>query len=177
MKINSSKTGLLLPGGYDYTEVQSFRRDLPLLIKRIKVEKDWQKGEISARTLLKNPDKRIVLTALHEGSEIESYQANNSIILQILGGKLRFQSAKGTAILEKGQSLVFFENVNYKLIALEETVFLLTVFTNKMKHTVNDVAFCIYNTVEMSRIRRSQKEFIQRSTFEILKSVKTSQAD
>jgi hypothetical protein len=177
MKTNSFNKELLSPKGNEITDVRSFRRDLPLLIKRIKAEKVWREGEISTRTLLESPDKRIVLTALHKGSEIESYQANNSILLQILGGKLRFYSVKGIAILDKGQSLAFYENVNYKLIALEESVFLLTVLTDKIERIEKDVTFCVYNTLEMSKIRRHQNEFRHRNQFGSIKSFKTSQAE
>ena len=83
--------------------------------------------------LLKSPGKQIVLTALHEGTEINSYQSNDSITLQIIEGKLRFQTRKESITLDKGQLLTLHENIKYSLSTMEETVFLLTIANGILK--------------------------------------------
>ena len=104
--------------------------DLPTLVKEIKKSKAFEKGELNSMTLLKSRDKQIVLTALHEGTEINSYQANDSITFQIIEGKLVFYANKESVTLERGQMMTVHENVKYSLTTWEDTVFLLTIATS-----------------------------------------------
>ena len=101
--------------------------DLPALIEKMKQSDTWAQGEFNAMVLLKSPDKQIVLTALHEGTEIKSFQSNDLITFQIIEGKVKFHTRKESVILDKGQLLTLQENIKYKLITKEETVFLLTI--------------------------------------------------
>jgi quercetin dioxygenase-like cupin family protein len=101
--------------------------DLPTLIENMKHSHTWAKGELNAMILLKSPHKQIVLTALHEGTEISSFQSNDSITFQIIEGKLKFHTRKESVTLDKGQLLTLHENIKYNLITREETVLLLTI--------------------------------------------------
>jgi quercetin dioxygenase-like cupin family protein len=100
---------------------------LPTLIYKLKQSHNWANGELNATILLKRPDKQVVLTALHKGTEISSFQSNGSITFQIIEGKLKFHTRKRSVILDKGQLLTLHENINYRLISREDTVFLLTI--------------------------------------------------
>jgi len=101
--------------------------DLPDLIESMKNSHSWTKGELNTMILLKSPERQIVLTALHEGTEIESFQSNDSITFQIIEGKLKLHTRKESVTLEKGQLLTLHDNIKYSLISKEETVFLLTI--------------------------------------------------
>ncbi len=101
--------------------------DLLFLVEKLKRSQSWVNGGLNAMILLKRPEKQIVLTALHEGTEIVSFQSNDSITFQIIEGKLMFHSPKKTVILDKGQLLTLQEKIEYSLIASQETVFLLTI--------------------------------------------------
>jgi quercetin dioxygenase-like cupin family protein len=101
--------------------------DIPSLINEMKNSKAWMDGNLKAKILLKSPKKKIVLTALHEGTEINSFQANDSITFQIIEGQLRFISQKESVTIEEGQLLTVKENINYCLTTMEETIFLLTI--------------------------------------------------
>ena len=103
--------------------------DLPALVKKMKSKQNWTKGELNSMILMKNFDKQIVLTALHEGTEINSFQSNNSITFQIIEGKLKFHSRKESVTIEKGQFLTLYENTKYSLTTSEDTVLLLTIAT------------------------------------------------
>ncbi len=106
--------------------------DLPVLIERLKSSRNWAHGELDAKILLKSPGKQIVLTALHGGTEIQSYQSGESVTLQIIEGCLMFQTNKEYLRLEKGQLLTLYEKVSYCLTSTEDTVFLLTIATNSV---------------------------------------------
>ena len=60
---------------------------------------------------------------MHEGTEILSYQSNDSVTFQIIEGKLKFHIRKDTVTLNKGQLLTLEENVKYWLTTDQETVF------------------------------------------------------
>jgi len=101
--------------------------DFPSLIDKMKHSQPWAKGDLSAMILMKRPDKQIVLTALHEGTEIRSFQQNDSVTFQIIEGKLRFHTRKESVTLDKGQLLTLHEKIYYSLTTWEETVLLLTI--------------------------------------------------
>ena len=77
--------------------------------------------------LLKDNKKNIVLVALHEGTEVVSYQSNNSITFQIIEGSLEFNTQKTSASLGMGQVLTLNDKVKYRLTASKETVLLLSI--------------------------------------------------
>lgn len=103
-----------------------FTFNIPTLIANLKQSQAWENGELYAMVLLKSPEKQIVLTALHGGTEISSYQSNDSISFQILEGRLDFHSKKESVTIDQGQMLTLHENIKYRLISNGETVFLLT---------------------------------------------------
>jgi quercetin dioxygenase-like cupin family protein len=109
-------------------------RDAPLLkfelkevIDEIKEEDIWKMGEINTVILLKSSYMRIVLIALHEQSEITFHQSSNLISLQLIEGKLDFQTEKQSVILQQGSLLTLHEDCKHTLVAIKESVFLLTI--------------------------------------------------
>jgi quercetin dioxygenase-like cupin family protein len=104
-----------------------FTFDLPSLIENMKHSKTWAKGELKAMILLNKPDTQVLLTALHEKTEINAFQANDSVTIYIVQGELKFNAGKGFLTLREGQFLTLHEKVKYNLTSIEETVFLLTI--------------------------------------------------
>ena len=111
--------------------------DLPKLAEKMKLKQSWARGEINSMVLLKTPDKQIVLTALHDKTEIESFQSNDSITFQIIEGKLKFHARNESLNLEKGQILTLHENIKYSLTTLEETVLLLIIANGALELSKN----------------------------------------
>jgi quercetin dioxygenase-like cupin family protein len=107
--------------------------DLPSLISTMRQNYTWAKGELNSLILLKSPQKHIILAAIHDGNEIESFQSNDSISFQVIEGKLRFHSRKDTVTLVKGQVMTLNEHIKYHLTTREETIFLLTISNNITK--------------------------------------------
>ena len=100
--------------------------DLPSLIEKMKESRSWKKGELKTLTLLNVPGRQIVLTAIHEGTEIDSFQTCDSITLQIVEGRILFRTSKEVKFLDEGQALTLFDNIKYSFTARSETVVLLT---------------------------------------------------
>jgi quercetin dioxygenase-like cupin family protein len=101
--------------------------DLPSLIETMKQSYTWENGELNALVLLNSPEKKIILTAMQKGTEILSFQSNDSITVQIIEGKLKFHVRKDSITLNEGQLMTLDENLKYRLTTEEETVFLLTI--------------------------------------------------
>lgn len=114
-----------------------FTFDLPTLVEKMKHSHSWTNGELNAIILLKTHGKQIVLTALHKGTEIKSFQANDSLTLQIIEGEIKFQMRKESVTLNKGQKLTLHENIKYSLITRKETVFLLVIVNDNLQQTKN----------------------------------------
>jgi quercetin dioxygenase-like cupin family protein len=111
--------------------------NLPILIESMKHKDSWEKGELNAMILLKSRTKQIVLTALHEDTQIDSFQSNDSITFQIIEGRLKFQSQKESVTLETGQLLTLHDNIKYRLTTQVDTVFLLTIAKELMQSVEN----------------------------------------
>jgi hypothetical protein len=104
--------------------------DLPALIATMKRSNSWVNGELNALILLKTPDEQIILTAMHEGTEVESFQSNDSVSFQIIEGNLRFHLLNDSIRLKKDQLMILREHIKYRLTSEEETIFLLTISNN-----------------------------------------------
>lgn len=111
--------------------------DFPTLIGEMKHKNSWVNGELDTIILLKTPTKQIILAALHEGTEIKSFQSNESITFQIIEGKMEFHARKESVDLDKGQLLTLSENIKYSLTANEETVLLLTITSGAVQLSEN----------------------------------------
>jgi quercetin dioxygenase-like cupin family protein len=105
--------------------------DLPTLIKNIKLEESWLSGKHNAKTLLKSESMRIVLIAMHEGNEMKTHEAEGSISVHIIEGKLKFTTESESTILQKGQLITLNKKIKHSLYAIEETTFLLTMVNEK----------------------------------------------
>jgi len=111
--------------------------DLPSLVEKMKQKRSWAKGKLNAMILMKTPNKKIVLTTLHVGIEIKSFQSNDSITFQVIEGKLQFHSRKESVTLDKGELLTLHENIKYSLTTKEKTVLLLTIASGGLLLSVN----------------------------------------
>jgi quercetin dioxygenase-like cupin family protein len=111
--------------------------DMPTMAEKMKHEQNWIDGEINSIILLKTPTKQIVLSVLHEGTEIQSFQSNESITFQIIEGKMMFHTRKESVLLDKGQLITLHENIKYSLTTREDSVLLLTIATGAMQFSEN----------------------------------------
>ena len=110
---------------------------LPTIIEKMKLKQSRIKGELNSMILLKTPYKQVVLTALDEGTEIQSFHSGNSTTFQVIEGKLIFHSYRESVTLAKGQFMTLYENVNFNLTTEEETVFLMTITTGGLQFSKN----------------------------------------
>jgi quercetin dioxygenase-like cupin family protein len=127
MQIETFQTSLQLNRYQISSDCNLSDFDLPSLIATMKESYSWANGELNSLILLKSPDEQILLTAMHEGTEIESFQSNDSVTFQIIEGKLKFHILKDSITIKKDQLMTLKEHIKYRLTSLEETIFLLTI--------------------------------------------------
>lgn len=85
-------------------------------------------GAHTAKTLVKQPDMRIVLVVMKSGSLLKEHQAEARISVQTLSGRIRFRAAGETTDLPTGKLLVCDKKVPHEVEALEDSTFLLSLF-------------------------------------------------
>lgn len=101
--------------------------DIPVIIARMKQNGNYSKGGLASMTLTEIPGKKIVLTALQQGVEIQSNLTNESVTLLIIEGEVSLSTDNQTLILQKGKLLTLFGKTQYSLSMLQESVLLLTI--------------------------------------------------
>lgn len=94
----------------------------------------WQqpsRGGRNARTLVKHPDFRVVLTTLKAGGRIQGHRASGGISIQTVRGQLRMRVSQAdtedTIELPAGHVLALDRGVHHDVEALVDSAFLLTV--------------------------------------------------
>jgi quercetin dioxygenase-like cupin family protein len=105
--------------------------DLSVLIANLKNEETWEDGELKSAILLKSPAKKIILTVLHKGTEIRSYQSDYSLTFQVIEGKLKLNYGNKTFSLGKGEVLIMNERIKYKIESVEDSAFLMILASGK----------------------------------------------
>ncbi len=93
---------------------------------QLHTEQSWQRGH-SAKTLVKEPDFRIVLIALRAGRRLERHQAAGRISVQTLAGHVRLHTPEEIVDLPLGRLVGLERDVPHDVEALEESTFLLTI--------------------------------------------------
>ena len=100
--------------------------NLPALIKQIKEEEAWSKNDRNAITVFKTTGMNIVLIALHSHAELKTHTAPGTISVQVLEGTIKFNTTDESLEIKKGQLLTLHAGVSHSVLAVEESVFLLT---------------------------------------------------
>ena len=116
---------------YNYNSNQFSAFDIPGIIESLKKEQNWTRGELNFAILLKSPSVQVLLTIVHGGTEIVSYQANDSATYQVLKGSLILHIKNESIVLCEGELLTIDEKIKYSFDSIEETAFLLTLVSEK----------------------------------------------
>jgi quercetin dioxygenase-like cupin family protein len=101
--------------------------DLAKEIAQLHEEEAWGRTGRNSKTLVKQPDFRIVLIALQKGGHIEEHSADARISLHTLNGHAKLQLPEQTVDLPEGHLLVLDRALEHDLEALEESAILLTI--------------------------------------------------
>jgi len=108
------------------TDGPSLIFDLSREIRALRQETYWQSGR-NSKTLVKNHDLRIVLTAIEAKTTIHEHRTAGRLSFQVLEGRLRMHAGGKEFDLPQGRVLVVDSGVRYDIIAIQDSAFLLTV--------------------------------------------------
>ena len=96
-------------------------------IAQLHEEEAWLRTGRNSKTLVKQPDFRIVLIALQKGVHLEEHSADARISIYTLSGHVKLQLPEQTVDLTNGHLLVLDRALEHDLEALEESAILLTI--------------------------------------------------
>ena len=111
--------------------------DIPTLLAQLKHEDLWRIGKRNAMTLLKDHGLRVVLIVMHASSAIPSHQAESSLSVQAVEGRLQVRTDAAPVTLTKGHMLALRAGIRHEIEALEESALLLTLAASQ-SHPAED---------------------------------------
>src|SRR5690606_11832153 len=90
-------------------------------IQKLKEEPTWQESERNSSTSFKCDAISIVLIGLHAQAELRTRQANGTISVQVLEGKITFATEYESTEIEKGQMIALQPNITRSVVATTES--------------------------------------------------------
>jgi quercetin dioxygenase-like cupin family protein/hemerythrin-like domain-containing protein len=103
------------------------RFDLAAELAQLHAESSWQRGDRNAKTLVHQPDFRIVLTAMKSGARLAEHRAPGRLSIQTIEGRLDVRIGDDQIQLAAGELLALEQHMPHEVTAVEESAFLLTI--------------------------------------------------
>lgn len=116
---------------FNYENGQFSSFDIPEILRNLRKEKNWKNGELVSVILLRSPSLKVLLTLLHEGTEVISYQSNDSTTFEVIEGSLILHIRNESVILNEGETLKLEEKIKFSFDTIEETAFLMTLVSEQ----------------------------------------------
>jgi quercetin dioxygenase-like cupin family protein/hemerythrin-like domain-containing protein len=101
--------------------------DLAQEIEQLRSEEPWPSTGRNAKTMVKYPDFRIVLTVLKADTRVQEHQTVGRISVQTVAGHIRMHVGKQMMDLPQGHLVVLDTALPHDVEALEDSAFLLTI--------------------------------------------------
>ena len=100
--------------------------DLPKEIEQLKGEDAWRSGR-NARTLIKTPDLRIVLTVLRANARVDEHRVNGTVAIHTVSGHTCIHAGDRKFDLPAGHLLALAEDLPHDVEAVTDSAFLVTI--------------------------------------------------
>ena len=113
------------PGKEHKGEALTF--DIPAEVEQLRTEEIWRRSGRNSRTLVKEPNLRVLVVTLNEGMEISEHSTSGRLAVQVLSGHLQMRVPGQDLDLPAGQLMVLDFAVKFEIRALESSAFILTV--------------------------------------------------
>ena len=120
----------LRPDGRRLIDAPLVSIDIPEFIKQLKAEATWQTSDRNAITVFKTNGLRMVLIALHKDAIMQDHVTDGIITVQVLEGEINFSTHKESKLLNQGGMIALHPGLPHSLMAIKESVFLLTLTTS-----------------------------------------------
>lgn len=119
------------PEGDRVIDAEMVEIDLHRYMSQLKSEEAWLNSQRNAITLFKTDAMRIVMIGLHADGMLPEHKSDGVISFQVLKGHIRFKVGDDEKRLVEGNMLTLHEKIPHTVIAVEESVFLLTMALKK----------------------------------------------
>lgn len=100
--------------------------DLAAIARDMRESDAYRHTGHTARTIVREPDLRIVLVVMRGGSVIKEHKADDTTSVQALMGRMRLRLPERVAALSAGALLVLERGLPHTVEADEDSTFLLT---------------------------------------------------
>ncbi|HZT95732.1 MAG TPA: cupin domain-containing protein [Chloroflexota bacterium] len=87
----------------------------------------YRRGEPSGKTLLKEPDLRLVLLALKAGTQMREHDASGPVAILVFRGRCRVRTEDRTFELGPGGLLTLEPDIEHDVLAVEDSVLILSI--------------------------------------------------
>lgn len=94
--------------------------------REMREEPAYARDGHTARTLVREPDLRIVLIVMKAGSRIDEHEAEDTASIHVLSGHIRLLLPERTVHVPAGQLLVLARGLRHAVEAASDSAFLLT---------------------------------------------------
>ncbi len=101
--------------------------DIPGEIERLHAEETWRKSGRNSRTLVKEPNLRVLAVTLKQGMEISEHRTSGRLAVHVLSGHLQMRVPGQEIDLPAGHITVLDFEVEFEIRAVETSAFVLTV--------------------------------------------------
>lgn len=100
--------------------------EIATIVRELRQEEAYVRDGHTARTLVREPDLRVVLLVLKSGAKIPEHQAQAMASIHVVSGRVRLRLPDRLADLRAGQLLVLEKGLTHDVEAVGESAFLLT---------------------------------------------------
>lgn len=104
----------------------TLRFDFLLEAEQLRLEDAWSNGR-NAKTLVKHPDFRLVLTVMKRGTRMLQHQAIGTVCIQPVSGHVRVHVCGEAFDLSASQMLSLDPNLPHDVEAVEDSAFLVSI--------------------------------------------------
>jgi len=129
------------PEGDRLLDASLVTMDVFSFMEQIKQEEAWKDGERNAITIFKTEGMTITVIALKAGAEMKTHTTEGIISVQVLEGRIQFDTGQQSVELSKGHMLALHEGIPHSVLAKEESVFLLTLAAGKTEEKEENIKF------------------------------------
>jgi quercetin dioxygenase-like cupin family protein len=100
--------------------------DLAAELEGLHRERSWATGERNGKTLVREPDFRVVLTAMRAGTRLAEHEAGARLTIQTVAGHLRVHLSGRAVDLPVNHLLALDRSVPHEVEAVGDSALLLT---------------------------------------------------
>ena len=100
--------------------------NIPDFIRQLKSEDAWQKNDRNGITVFKTDRVTVVVTCLHAIAVLKNNLVDGIFTIQVLEGIVRVTTPDGDVDMQANQVMAFHQLVDHSIVALMDSVLLLT---------------------------------------------------